>query len=141
MHYSYGLHANGDANRTNYRRLANLEMEVQHLRTQLEEMHQFLRRDCTHPSPMSNDPPALDDNRGVLPSQFPSRLEQTSISLFQDTPHSLPWPAIGAPESEDTCPVKKRRSGVGICIPRGSVSDIVTRGLVTVEYAVLFFET
>lgn len=112
-------------------------MEVQYLRTQLEEVHRFFRRGCTHPSPISNDQPVLNDSHGGIPPQ----LGQTSISPSQNMSQPLPWTTIGTSESEDTRPVTKRRSGVGICIPEDSVSDFVTRGLITVEYAVLFFET
>ena len=112
-------------------------MEVQYLRTQLEDVHRFLRRDCIHPSPIYNDQPVLNSNHGGMPSQ----LGQTSISPSQSMSQSLPWTTTGTSESEDTRPVTKRRSGVGICIPEDSVSDFVTRGLITAEYAVLFFET
>ena len=132
MFFSEELHLSQETNRGDCRRLTNLETEVQHLRQQLEDMSRLIRRDDGFEAsqiPVNQHPNILSPHleHTNIPTSPPQSISQTLSTQVTEYPNSS-FPFNG-------------KSGTRMCFPRNVVSDFVTRGLISIEYAVLYFQT
>lgn len=91
--------------------MSNLEAEVQHLRQQLEDMNRFIRR----------------DGGDLVPQLSTSQHPDTLLPHFEHSEIPKSPQSISQPLSTQTT--------------GNVVSDFITRGLISVEYAVLCFQT
>lgn len=100
----------------NTRRLENVEAEVQHLREQLNGMHQILVRGDSQSTSMT-----IVDEDMLSAHQQPA--------LHHTTEHP------------ETPPARRRCSGVEVQIQDEPIIDFVTKGLISVEHAIACFQT
>lgn len=132
MFFAGELYLSHETNPGDCRRLTNLEAEVQHLRQQVEDMNRLIRRDSgIQASQFSTD----QDPDILLP-----HLEHTEISTSPPQNISQPLSAQATGNSKSGYPFNGK-SGAGICLPGDVVSDFVTRSLISIEYAMLYFQT
>ncbi|GES60726.1 MFS transporter [Aspergillus terreus] len=134
-------------------RIENVESEVRRLREQLDDMHSLLRLHsqtsvvplagavASPPAPLPAQQPCPVPSPAQMlsgaPGDMPTYLDSTSVDitgpqrdvLLQNIP----------PENEYARPAKRKRSGFEVrCDP---IADFISKGMITVEYAVSCFQT
>jgi hypothetical protein len=136
-----------------HRRIENVESEVRRLREQLEDMHSLLRLHsqtsvvplaggvASPPDPLPAQQPCPVPSPAQMlsgaPGDMPAYLDSTSVDMTGPQRdvllQSIP------PENEYTRPAKRKRSGFEVrCDP---IADFISKGMITVEYAVSCFQT
>ncbi|EAU36243.1 conserved hypothetical protein [Aspergillus terreus NIH2624] len=136
-----------------HRRIENVESEVRRLREQLDDMHSLLRLHsqtsvvplaggvASPPDPLPAQQPCPVPSPAQMlsgaPGDMPAYLDSTSVDMTGPQRdvllQSIP------PENEYARPAKRKRSGFEVrCDP---IADFISKGMITVEYAVSCFQT
>ncbi|KAL4860861.1 hypothetical protein BDV12DRAFT_204612 [Aspergillus spectabilis] len=127
-------------------RLESVESEVRRLQEQFDDMKQMLR---LHSQPQSQpllSQPECPGQRESLPLPSPPQMVTDSAgflapdSRLPDTQSEIPLHSRGqVSQHEMYRPAKRRRSGFEV--REEPISDFISKGLITVEYAVECFTT
>ncbi|KAL5334129.1 hypothetical protein BJX70DRAFT_402912 [Aspergillus crustosus] len=130
-------------------RLESVESEVRRLQEQLEDMKQMLRLNAnsqTQGQPLLSQPQPVPGQRGSLPLPSPPQVlaDATGFlppgSVFSGTQGEIPLQArVHASQGDIYRPAKRRRSGFEV--REEPISDFITKGFITVEYAIECFTT